>query len=111
VGPHNRGAVVELVWNVKGNGNGKRKVDTEEALQGSCCAQRCVIEWCNSHVELRNEDKGVEDCADPGANHAGLRSESEFGEAVALSFPALAEADMGYTDGEPCEDGGKSGEC
>jgi len=59
---------------------------------------------------LRDEDEDVEREAEPGAVDAGLRSEGELGEGVALLGPGAAVADVCEADGGPGEDGGEAGE-
>lgn len=107
---HHGGAKPDFVGNVKSNGDGEGEVDAKEALETASGSEPVHIKGRDRDVELGDEDEAVEEEANVGADDAWLGAKSQFVEAVALDFPALAEANVCEADGEPGEDCGQGGE-
>ena len=94
VGAHDGSTEPEFVGEVECYGYGEREVHAEEALEAAGDGKLFHVDGGNGDIELRDKDEAVEEEADVGADDARLRAEGEFVEAMALGFPALAEADV-----------------
>lgn len=105
-----RSALPDLVKEVERDDDGEGEVDGEEVLDELAGRHFAVADGCETGPELGDQDENVEDEADPRADDTRLAAESKLVQRVALSLPALAEADVGEADGHPGEDGRQTGD-
>jgi hypothetical protein len=76
---HDRGAVVELVRDVKRNRHRESEVHLEEALQPHRSRQLTVPERRKRNPELRDQYEQVEAEPDVGPDQPGLAAEGQLG--------------------------------
>ena len=103
--PHKRRPVIELVRDVECQHKGSSEIRLEEGFRQRRVRLLLVADRSKAGPELGNQDQDVEDEADPGADHSGLRAEGQFVQRVTLELPCPAEADMRQTDRAPRKDG------
>lgn len=104
-GAHNLGAEPQLVGDEEEHNDGGSEVDGEPALHTCLVSHFAISDGSKSHPELDNEDQAIEGQPDPGTDNAGLRSEGQLVQGVALDLPGTTEADVGKADRAPGEDG------
>jgi hypothetical protein len=103
------GAHNELVANIHEHDNGGGEVGLEEVDNARRDAHVLPADRAEAGPELGNQNKDVEDQADPAADDTNGTAEGELVERVALEGPRTAEADVGKADAAPLCDGiGKS---